>query len=67
MWQRDPSPRWRIREEWTNATAAERETVMKYKLVMGPGSASPGVNVHPQTNGKDDDDTLSYVTAVQEL
>ena len=68
MWQRDPSPRWRVREEWTNATAAKRETVMKYKLVTGPGSASPGVNVHPQTStSHDDDDTLSYVTAVQEL
>ena len=72
MWQRDPSPRWRIREEWANATDAEKETTMKYKLVMGPGSASSGSDVHPRPipalqDSDDNGDSLSYITAIQEL
>ena len=67
MWQRDPSPRWRVREEWINASAAKRDTILKYKLVMGPGSASPGLDVHPQPDYNNNDETTSYVTAVQEL
>ena len=60
-----PQPRWRVREEWTNATAEEREGIMKYKLVMGPDRAFPGVNVHPQPSPpRDEEDALSYVTAV---
>ena len=34
IWQRDPSPRWRVREEWINTSAAKRDTILKYKLVM---------------------------------
>ena len=66
MWLRDPRPRWRIREEWTNASTEEHEGIMKYKLVMGPDSAFPGINVHPQPSPHRDeeDDAISYVTAV---
>ena len=48
IWQRDPSPRWRVCEEWANASIEERDSIMKYKLVMGPDSAFPGYDVHPQ-------------------
>ena len=53
IWQRDPSPRWRIREEWANASVEDREGIMKYKLVMGPDSAFPGYDVHPQRQEED--------------
>ena len=63
FWQRDPSPRWRVREEWTKASPAERATIMKYKLVMGPDSASPGRNVHPQPDHNGNEETDGYATA----
>ena len=44
-WQRDPSPRWRIREEWARASSPERNHIMKNKLVMGPDSALHGHDV----------------------
>ena len=53
IWQRDPSPRWRVREEWANASIEERDGIMKYKLVMGPDSAFPGYDVHPQRQEED--------------
>ena len=63
FWQRDPSPRWRVREEWTKASPAERATIMKYKLVMGPDSASPGRNVHLQPDYNGNEETDGYATA----
>ena len=36
---------------------------MKYKLVMGPDSTSPGRNVHPQPNINGNDETDGYATA----
>ena len=48
VWQRDPSPRWRVREEWANASVEDREHIMKYRLVMGPDSACPGCAIHPK-------------------
>ena len=33
IWMRDPSPRWRIREEWANADIDDRDGIMKYQLV----------------------------------
>ena len=63
FWQRDPSRRWRVREEWIKASAAERATIMKNKLVMGPDSASPGRNVHPQPDYNGNDETDGYATA----
>ena len=50
-WQRDPSPRWRVREEWANASIEDRENIIKYRLVMGPDSACPGCYVHPEPEG----------------
>ena len=47
-WQRDPSPRWRVREEWANASIEDRENIIKYRLVMGPDSACPGCAIHPE-------------------
>ena len=46
-WFRDPSPRWRVREEWIRASSPDKARVMKYKLVTGPESALPGQDVHP--------------------
>ena len=42
---------------------AERATIMKYKLVMGPDSATPGRNVHPQPDFNGNDETDGYATA----
>ena len=47
IWRRDPSPRWRIREEWANAEIEDRDGIVKYQLVMGPDSACPGCAIHP--------------------
>ena len=63
FWQRDPSPRWRVREEWTRASSAERASIMKYKLVMGPDSAFPGWNVHPQPDINGNNEMDGYTTA----
>ena len=54
------SPRWRVREEWANASAEDREGIMKYKLVMGPDSAFPGISIHPQPTSQreEEDDSL---------
>ena len=41
IWQRDPSPRWRVREEWANASIEERDSIMKYKLCLLYTSPSP--------------------------
>ena len=35
---------------------------MKYKLVMGPDSASPGRNVHPQPDYNGNDEMDGYAT-----
>ena len=58
IWQRDPSPRWRIREEWARASSTERDGILKYKLVMGPDSSLPGQDIHPcyNLNGNGDGD-----------
>ena len=47
------SPRWRVREEWANASIEDRDGIMKYKLVMGPDSAFPSFDVHPQRQEED--------------
>ena len=67
FWQRDPSPRWRVREEWTRASFTQRASIMKYKLVMGPDSVSPGRNVHPlhDINGNDEMDAYATATATE--
>ena len=62
IWQRDPSPRWRVREEWANASLEERDGIMKYKLVMGLDSTYAGVNVHPQPSPRRDEDARSPST-----
>ena len=70
IWQRDSSPRWRIREEWARASSTERESILKYKLVMGPDSAFPGQDVHLRydCNGnKDVDDYAATTTTKSEL
>ena len=36
---------------------------MKYKLVMGPDSASPGRNVHLQPDYNGNEETDGYATA----
>ena len=65
IWQRDPSPRWRIREEWARASSTERDSIVKYKLVMGPDSAFPGRAVHPcyNSNGNREVDDYAATTA----
>ena len=42
---------------------------MKYKLVMGPDSAFPGISIHPQPISlcDEEDDNHSYVTAVTRI
>ena len=70
IWQRDPSSRWRIREEWARASSTERDSIMKYKLVMDPDSAFLGQDVHPRYNSngnKEVDDYASTTTTESEL
>ena len=69
IWQRDPSPRWRIREEWARASSTERDGIMKYKLVMGPDSAFPGQAVHPpyDSNGNREVDYAATTATGSEL
>ena len=63
IWQRDPSPRWRIREEWARASLSDRDSIMKYKLVMGPDSSLPGQDVHPSFSHHGDGDGYAATTA----
>ena len=36
IWFQHLSPRWRVREEWTQASPEERENMEKYQMVMEP-------------------------------
>ena len=68
IWQRDPSPRWRIQEEWAKASSTERDGILKYKLVRGPGSSLPGQDVHPcfnNGNGEGDGCAATTVTDIE--
>ena len=70
IWQRDPSLRWRIREEWARASSTERDSILKYKLVMGPDSAFPGQAVHPRYDSygnREVDDYAATMTTKSEL
>ena len=64
IWQRDPSPRWRIREEWARASSPERNNIMKYKLVMGPDSSLPGYDLHSSVGNHGDRDNYAPTTAM---
>ena len=36
IWYRHPSPRWQVRDEWTQASPEEREKLDRYRMVMEP-------------------------------
>ena len=36
IWFEHPSPRWRVRDKWTQANLEEQEGIKKYRMVMEP-------------------------------